>query len=211
MMAPLRPIGTDTQAAGAKKRRPAHTESLVQWALLGLVIERPSYGYELAQRFERSFGQEIGSSSASYIYTSLDVLRRRGLIEPLPGRGNGRQPKPGYRVTAAGLRIYCERLVQHARERAQRERLLARGLALLAKHPEAAVEVIDRCASVGLERARTSSPAAAPRQRAGASLVERLIEQELRAGAGSELPWLSYARAHFKGLSERTSDSDAPA
>jgi DNA-binding PadR family transcriptional regulator len=27
--------------------------SLVNWALLGLVIERPSYAYELARRFER--------------------------------------------------------------------------------------------------------------------------------------------------------------
>lgn len=29
--------------------------SPLNWALLGLVIQRPSYGYELVQRFERIY------------------------------------------------------------------------------------------------------------------------------------------------------------
>ena len=34
------------------KKDSSPMQSAVQWALLGLVIERPSYGYELVKRFE---------------------------------------------------------------------------------------------------------------------------------------------------------------
>ena len=34
-------------------------QSPVNWALLGLVIERPSYAYELAKRFERTYGSVL--------------------------------------------------------------------------------------------------------------------------------------------------------
>ncbi len=57
--------------------------SLVSWSLLGLVIERPSYGYELVQRFERTYGDVLELSSPSQIYTALDALQRRSLIEVL--------------------------------------------------------------------------------------------------------------------------------
>ena len=38
-------------------------QSPVNWALLGLVIERPSYAYELAQRFERTYDGRRSSLS----------------------------------------------------------------------------------------------------------------------------------------------------
>ena len=58
--------------------------SPLNWALLGLVIQRPSYGYELVQRFERTYEDALELSSPSQVYTALDALRRRSLIEELP-------------------------------------------------------------------------------------------------------------------------------
>src|ERR1700731_241869 len=59
----------------------APMQSLVNWALLGLVIERPSYAYELAQRFERTYEGVLSLSSISHVYTALGTLRDRSLVE----------------------------------------------------------------------------------------------------------------------------------
>ena len=48
--------------------------SPVNWAVLGLTIERPSYGYEILQRFERNYGELLKLSSPSQIYKALDSL-----------------------------------------------------------------------------------------------------------------------------------------
>src|ERR1017187_4710028 len=88
----------DAQAA------PMH--SPVNWALLALVIERPSYAYELAQRFERTYGEVLSLSSVSHVYTALAALRSRELIEELPGTRTGAQPKPRYHATESGMELY---------------------------------------------------------------------------------------------------------
>ena len=108
--------------------------SPVSWALLGLVIQRPSYGYELVQRFERTYGDALELSSASQIYTALDALERRGLIEEMTGDEDdgSRQPKPHYRATAEGVHDYREWLVGQVDEERRRSRLFARQLAMLA-------------------------------------------------------------------------------
>ncbi len=57
--------------------------STVHWLMLALVIEKPSYGYEIAARYERRFGLLLPTSKTS-IYGSLDRLEQEGLVEPLP-------------------------------------------------------------------------------------------------------------------------------
>ena len=84
------------------KKAPAPMQSAVHWALLGLVIERPSYGYELAHRFEHAYDGMLRLSGISYVYTALDMLQRRGMIEEIAGTRAGRQPKPRYRSYRRG-------------------------------------------------------------------------------------------------------------
>jgi DNA-binding PadR family transcriptional regulator len=74
--------------------------SPVCWALLGLVIERPSHAYELAQRFDRTYEGVLALSSVSHAYKALATLESRSLIEEVPGTRAGRLPKPRYRATA---------------------------------------------------------------------------------------------------------------
>ncbi len=45
-----------------------------KYAILGLVIERPGYGYQLAQRLEERFGSS--SFAPSGVYSALDQLSR---------------------------------------------------------------------------------------------------------------------------------------
>lgn len=95
-------------------------------AVLGLVIERSSYGYELSRRFGERFG-ELLTVSRSHVYGALDALQRGGLIEPLPPpplQEAQRQPKIHYRVTVEGRRAFAEWIVEELDEHARRAQLL---------------------------------------------------------------------------------------
>lgn len=177
-------------------------QSAVHWALLGLVIERPSYGYELAQRFEQAYAGMLELSGFSYIYTALDTLRCRGLIEETPGTGSERQPKPGYRATTEGVHNYQQRLIVQMREDFRRSRLFARQLAVLAGEPELALDVIESYGRACLEEAGSAPLPAAEDTctREDSGLAERLVSQERRLAMEARLPWVDYARREFKAL-----------
>ncbi len=87
--------------------------SPVTWAVLGLILERPSYGYELAHRLERRYGDVLRVSSSWQVYAALNALAKAGFIEPVNPRQklvaqqtNSRQPKIEYRATAAGVEAF---------------------------------------------------------------------------------------------------------
>lgn len=101
-------------------------KTTVNLAVLALVIERPSYGYELSKRLGERFGGLL-AVSRSHVYGALDALQRGGLIEPLPPPATvepARQPKVHYRATAAGERAIDEWIVAELDEHARRARLL---------------------------------------------------------------------------------------
>lgn len=180
-------------------------QSAVHWALLGLVIERPSYGYELAHRFEHAYAGMLHLSGISYVYTALDTLQRRGLIEEIAGTRAGRQPKPRYRATSEGVLAYQERLTEQIQEDMRRARLFARQLAVFAQEPEIGLEIIERYGAVCLQEA---SGAALPPARDDAALdpvaglASRLVSEESRLSMEAKLPWVEYARREFKALAE---------
>ena len=123
------------------------------------MIERPSYGYEILQRFERNYGDLLKLSSPSQIYTALDSLADRGMIEatsePSPGVAS-RQPRLHYRATEEGVSRYQEHLMGQAEEDRRRSSLFARELAALA--PEAALAVLDRYEQMCLAQATRARP-----------------------------------------------------
>jgi DNA-binding PadR family transcriptional regulator len=185
-------------------RSTAAMRSPVSWALLGLVIERPSYGYELVQRFERTYGDALELSSPSQVYTALDALSRRTLIEELPPEytpgGVVRQPKPHYRATEEGERSYQEWLIAQVHEERRRSRLFARQLAVLA--PKAALAVIERYEHACLEEAKKTPLAgtAMPSSESAAGLASRLVGEEERLAVETRLSWIEYARREFREL-----------
>ncbi len=177
-------------------------QSPVNWALLGLVIERPSYAYELAQRFERAYGGALSLSSTSHVYTALDALRRRSLIEELPGTRAGRQPKPRYRATANGVEGYREWLVGQIREDRRRQRLFVLQLATLTRNPEVALETIARYEQACLQEAHAIP---VPTEDctvldAGSDLIARLLSEENRLAVAAKLSWVQYARQELEAI-----------
>lgn len=179
-------------------------QSAVQWALLGLVIERPSYGYDLAQRFEQAYDGMLHLSGISYVYTALDTLKRHSMIEEIPGTRAGRQPKPRYRATPEGVRAYQERLTSQITEDLRRSRLFARQLAVFAQEPERGLEIIERYGQACLDEAAGASlsPATTAAPDAAAGLASRLVSEESRLALEAKLPWVEYARREFKALAE---------
>jgi DNA-binding PadR family transcriptional regulator len=197
-------------SSGAKGMR-----SRVYWALLGLVIERPSYGYELVARFERVYGDILYISSDSHIYNALNVLEGRSLIKgdalasPVSS-GTGRQPKCHYLATDLGRDGYRAHLVEQMREARRHSQRLVRELAVFAHKPRMALEIIDGLEEVCLQEAiRTPIPSPPLRSGAGSGsgLVERLAAEESRLAMEATLPWIEYARATFKALADEGSSS----
>jgi DNA-binding PadR family transcriptional regulator len=55
-----------------------------RYALLGLLVERPAYPYELADRLEKRLGPEWGINSGQ-VYQTIKNLEHAGLVEPVNG------------------------------------------------------------------------------------------------------------------------------
>jgi DNA-binding PadR family transcriptional regulator len=180
--------------------------SSVNWALLGLVIERPSYAYDLAQRFERRYGDALTLSNIGHAYTALGSLEDRGLVEEIPGTREGRQPRPHYRATGSGLSAYRQWLIGLADEDRRRSRLFVLALSALAADPEQSLEVVSRYEqtwlSEGMSTAIPREPDDSPN--AVVALLQRLAHEESRLAVGAKLAWIEYARQELSKLAERT-------
>jgi DNA-binding PadR family transcriptional regulator len=182
--------------------------SPLAWALLGLVIEHPSYGYELARRFQSVYGEWLTLSNTRHIYRLLETLSSHGLIEALeshateqpdtrtPQLAGSGQPKPHYRATAHGVCAYEEWLLTQLLEDRRRSGLFARQLAML--EPEEAIAVIEEYERKSLTKA-TQAPASKQAADESAECVaERLADEGDRLALGAKLSWLEYARRELE-------------
>ncbi len=76
-----------------------------KYAVLGLVIERPGYGYQLAQRLEERFGSS--GFAPSGVYSALDQLSRDDFVHSSGEMGAGparrAAPRTIYEATEGGI------------------------------------------------------------------------------------------------------------
>jgi DNA-binding PadR family transcriptional regulator len=192
----------------------APMRSAVNWALLGLVIERPSYAYELARRFERTYRGVLSLSSRSHVYTALSSLQHRSLIEEVAGTRAGRQPRPSYRATPAGIQSYAEWLVSYVGEDRRRQALFVLGLSALASDVNSVAEILDRYEQAWLAQANHTPPASIEGggDQARASFVARVLCEENRLGVEAKLSWLADLREQVEQLaSEQGAEADGSA
>jgi DNA-binding PadR family transcriptional regulator len=181
--------------------------SEVPSVVLALVIERPSYVYEVWQRFEQRFGS-LHNVASSRIYKTIDQLERRGFIEKLPPDEKAqdlRQPKPHYRATAAGARYHREWLATSIQEDPRREELLRRLLATTVRDSGAMLKIVDAYERSCLDAmARRSSLEGDDRSGSArkVSLRDRLIDEERRVSHEGHLQFVAFARHAIKAESE---------
>lgn len=201
---------------GADSADSAALRSQVACAVLGLVIEKPSHGYEIGQRFEGRFGAFLNAGRSS-IYAALGTLMDAGLIEKMPGRsttGVRRGAKAGapYRATARGARAYRGWLAERVRNDPQRVEMLGR-MTLAGVHSvEAAIDFIARyeqeCVREAQELARPERSGADHLGVAG--VVERLLIEERRRMIDAQLGWITYARAELRAVETASVGDDDP-
>ncbi|HTC58551.1 MAG TPA: PadR family transcriptional regulator [Solirubrobacteraceae bacterium] len=189
----------------AEKHDTTPMRSPVNWALLGLVIERPSYAYDLAQRFERRYEEVLPLSNIGHIYTALGVLAGRSLVEEIPGTRAGRQPKPHYCATPLGTLEYRDWLIGQVGEDRRRNQLFVLALGALTNEPEHLREVMTgyerACLSEGMHTPISGAPETA--SDSASALLGRLGEEENRLAVGAKLEWVEYARQELKKLDGR--------
>lgn len=179
--------------------------SPVNWALLGLIIERSSYAYDLAHRFERRYGTVLPISNVGHVYTALGALSARGLVEEIPGTREGRQPKPHYRATEAGEREYRAWLVAQVGEESRRHHLFVLALGALMGEPEQALDVLASYEQAWLGQGMgtpIARDAEAPADSASA-VLGWMVDEESRLAVGAKLAWIEYARQELGKLRDR--------
>jgi DNA-binding PadR family transcriptional regulator len=181
--------------------------SPVNWALLGLIIERESYAFELAQRFQLIYRDVITLSSTSHVYTALGVLEARAFVEQTPGARAGRQPKPNYRATANGIQGYGEWLVGYAREDRRRQAMFVLGLSALASNPGWAAEILDRYEQAWAVHDGSSDLVALDGLPGGVGteLIARILPSENELTAAAKRAWIQQVRAALNDAAAETS------
>lgn len=168
--------------------------------MLGLVLERPSYGYELVSRFDRAFGEQPWQwrVTPQAIYGALNDLEADELIEPVEQDGMRwsaspqRRSRQNYRVTGTGARAMREWLARPMASNPSREELLIRlhfgesddaGLTgMLRLH---AVQCLEELERIGAAPAETR--------------VQRLVKEDRRLAVQARLSWIDFARAELRG------------
>lgn len=188
--------------------------SQVACAVLGLVIEKPSHGYEIGQRFERRFGEFL-SVGRSSIYAALGSLMDAELVEKMPpdtdtGVRRGAKAGASYRATAEGARAYRIWLADRVRNDPQRVAMLGR-MALACVHSvEAAMDFIARyeqeCVREAQELARPTNLEAG--SDGLSAVLERLLVEERRRMIDAQLAWITYARAELRAVPGRPAGVD---
>ncbi len=194
---------------------PLRIRSRVSWAVLGLLLERPSYGYEVHQRMARRFPAELLDPVPSHVYSALDVLERAGFVEALPvgdaeeattashGSLRKRQPKVHYRVTADGAHAFRSWLAEQMRSDPEHGEFVQR-LALAAGTRRLSLmhELVDEYEQACAREAQALPLAGADGLPAGSPdvLVRRLTVAARRTALEGQMAWIRYARKEIKAF-----------
>lgn len=191
-------------ARGARGRSLAPINSPVYWGVLGLVIERPSYAYEVARRFERTYSGSLTISSVSHVYTALGALRERGFVET-PGdnaedASETSRSRRRWEATPLGISEHASWLVSQVHDERRRQRVLIAQLGALARTPGQAIAALDAYEQACVREIASAPPPGADEGAGTTRLVARLVAEETRLTLASRLRWVQYARAQLQAI-----------
>jgi DNA-binding PadR family transcriptional regulator len=199
--------GTSVRAQHARGGRQGLSPPPVQLAVLALLIERPTYVYELSQRFDDRFGELLPVATGT-VYKAVDGLLKRGLVErmAIEGEEDRRQPKPHYRATADGARTLRQSLADDMRGDPFQADMLQRLMSVSVQDARAMLDLVDRYERVCLEQLGTLAPAPPPLvlgepQTSFATLRGELVAEERRLALEAQMKWVAYARRRIEAVS----------
>jgi DNA-binding PadR family transcriptional regulator len=178
-----------------------------KYAVLSLLLERPSYGYEVLLRFRRAFDAGQWAVTPQGLYASLDRLEREGLIEPVDERARGarrRQPRTPYRVTASGADALRRFLATPIGPDPSRAEFLVRLQSAASRDDATLLAMLDVYEHACLEELGRigATPAAAGAAPQLGTLVERLALEDRRLTLQARLSWIDFARQQIRGAAD---------
>ncbi|HET7590020.1 MAG TPA: PadR family transcriptional regulator [Solirubrobacterales bacterium] len=179
--------------------------SPVTGALLGLLLERPGYGYELAQRLNERMGPTWKLTPSS-IYPVLERLEADALVrrtvKEMPGRQRQRE-RVMYHATEAAAGAFEDWLRRPARRAPIRTELLARIAVARPQDAPRLLESLDEyerdCLAMlaGEER---GVPGEGEQPRGWNAVLTDLIEAAAGGQLRTELEWVEFARRRIRGF-----------
>lgn len=182
-------------------------------AVLGLVIERPGYGYDLARRLDERCGSWGWERSG--VYSALDQLTRDGHVrsEKAKGsRGSGRSaPRAIYESTPAGLDYFREWIMSPTPPAPARQEL---DLKLLFSGPELLPGLIDQTwaqEQICMDQLRdltSPSPPSVAREPAGWREIALVLQRDAEIKLLQvRVEWLQNARKVMQAMLDRSGTS----
>ncbi len=177
--------------------------SPVTGALLGLLLERPGYGYELAQRLNERMGPTWKLTPSS-IYPVLERLESEQLVrrtvKDMPGRQRQRE-RVMYHATDAAAGAFEDWLRRPARKEPIRTELLARIAVARPQDAPRLLESLDEyerdCLAL-LPDDRRSTEGGSSGRGAWNGLLAELIETAAGGQLRTELDWIEFARRRIR-------------
>ncbi len=156
-------------------------------AVLSLVIERPSYGFEIGRRFEERFSGLL-ASRLQHVYRALDKLKVQGLIEVVELEADDGSVRDAVRATARGARAYQAWLRESVPiTNDAPAQVMIRFAATRPEDIETALYLLDCYERVVLALARGG------RARSG-TLIEQALDEQRRVDVDSKLRWVAWVR-----------------
>jgi DNA-binding PadR family transcriptional regulator len=179
----------------------------IHHAVLGLLAEGPSYGYELKARFEDAVGPQWGELNIGHLYQILDRLMRDGFVTRKSVSQVDRPDKVVYRLSKAGRGELDGWLDQpFVRQSGYRDDVFLKLLVAARLGPDRLREVI------GLQRQAYLSELAGlsdlRKRRRGEPLIELLIEAAI-LHTEANLKVMERADDRATTLAARWSDSSS--
>lgn len=179
----------------------------VHHAVLALLADGPSYGYELRARFEESVGPQWGQWNIGHLYQVLDRLERERLVTKRVAPQQDRPDRVVYRLTKAGRDEIDKWLATPFVRRAYRDDLFLKLFAasLLGREELETVVRVQREAYM----AELGALAKLRQRHRGETLVSLLIEAAIRH-TKADLRVVELAEASIDELAQQLSSADQP-
>jgi DNA-binding PadR family transcriptional regulator len=128
----------------------------IQHAVLGLLEDGPSYGYELKAKFEAAIGPQWGRLNIGHLYQTLVRLERDGLVSSERVAGDVRPDRRMFTLSPAGRTELAEWLEQPAeRNGGYRDELFFKLLVAARQGAPAVTGVVSRQRAYQLGQLRT--------------------------------------------------------
>lgn len=175
----------------------------VRHALLGILAQRPGYGYELREAFEAlAGGRALWEVKPAQIYTTLARLEEAGHVVKTTAPGDGGPDRNVYRITDAGLSALHEWFSEGVHTEHHRDEFFVKLVLALSSPGVDAAEIV-RVQRATLYRDLHELTARRGGLAAGGDVTHSMLLDKAIMHAEADLRWLEMVEGRLPGMARR--------